>query len=75
VALPMAYLWELGSSFSKKPPVATASEIRIARMGEAYDCSKAVNELGLPQTPIDLAIRKSLEWFRENGYLRQQRVA
>jgi dihydroflavonol-4-reductase len=75
LALPLAYFWELGSFFSKKPPVATASEIRIARMGEAYDCSKAVRELGLPQTAIDVSIRKALEWFRENGYLGQRMAA
>ena len=40
-------------------------------MTEWYDCSKAVNELGLPQTPIDMTIRKALNWFEENGYLRK----
>ena len=47
----------------------TAGEMRIGRMREWYDCSKAVNELGLPQTSIDIAVRKAITWFRENGYL------
>ena len=32
------------------------------------DASKAVNELGLPQTPIETAVRDSIDWFRANGY-------
>ena len=32
------------------------------------DPSKAVNELGLPQTPIETAVRDSVQWFREHGY-------
>jgi dihydroflavonol-4-reductase len=69
VALAMGHLFELGASITKKPPIVTASEVRIGKMTEWYDCSKAVNELGLPQTPIDLTIRKALNWFEENGYL------
>jgi dihydroflavonol-4-reductase len=69
IALAFAYLSELGAAITKTPPVVTASEVRIAKMREWYDCSKAVNELGLPQAPIDIAIRKAVTWFRENGYL------
>jgi dihydroflavonol-4-reductase len=38
-------------------------------MTEWYDCSKAVNELGLPQTPIETTIKKAINWFKENGYI------
>jgi dihydroflavonol-4-reductase len=69
LALAFAYVSEFGAAITKKPPVVTASEVRIAKMREWYDCSKAVNELGLPQTPIETAIRKAITWFRENGYL------
>lgn len=69
LALAFGYAFELIANLTKKPPVVTASEVRIGKMTEWYDCSKAVNELGLPQTPIDVTIRKALGWFRENGYL------
>jgi dihydroflavonol-4-reductase len=72
VALALGHIFELGASITKKPPVVTASEVRIGKMTEWYDCSKAVNELGLPQTPIELTIRKALNWFEENGYLHKQ---
>jgi dihydroflavonol-4-reductase len=69
LALSFGYAFELLANLTKKPPVVTASEVRIGKMTEWYDCSKAVSELGLPQTPIDVTIRKALDWFRQNGYL------
>jgi dihydroflavonol-4-reductase len=69
LAILLGHLFEFGSFITKKPPVVTASEVRIAKMMEWYDCSKAVKELGLPQTPINETIEKAITWFRENGYL------
>ena len=34
-----------------------------------YSAKKAVQELQLPQTPIDQAIKEALEWFEQQGYL------
>jgi len=31
-----------------------------------YDPSKAVRELGLPQTPIETALKDAVAWFRNN---------
>ena len=69
LALVLGHIFELGSYITKKPPVVTASEVRIGKMTEWYDCSKAVNELGLPQTPIETTIKKAINWFKENGYI------
>ncbi|MBN1498141.1 MAG: NAD-dependent epimerase/dehydratase family protein [Spirochaetes bacterium] len=69
LAVALGYMFELGAFFTKKPPVVTASEVRIGKLQEWYDCSRAVKELGLPQTPIRTAIEKALNWFREHGYL------
>jgi hypothetical protein len=33
------------------------------------DPSKAIEELGLPQTPIETAIEDAVKWYRENGYV------
>ena len=70
MALALGYLFEAGAFLTKRPPVVTASEVRIGKMTEWYDCAKAVNELGLPQTHIDVTIGKALNWFEANGYLR-----
>jgi len=70
LAIALGYMFELGAYITKKPPVTTASEVKIGRKYEFYDCSKAVKELGLPQTPIRASIERAVNWFRENGYIR-----
>ena len=34
-----------------------------------YSSKKAVSELGLPQTPIAVAVKEAFEWFRTNNYI------
>jgi dihydroflavonol-4-reductase len=34
-----------------------------------YDSSKAIRELGLPQSSIAGAIEKAVRWFEANGYV------
>lgn len=33
------------------------------------DPSRAISELGLPQTPIETAVEDAIQWFRQNGYV------
>lgn len=44
---------------------------RLARYKMFFDPSKAVRELGLPQTPAAEPLRRAVDWFRANGYVRQ----
>lgn len=48
-----------------KPPIITHHAVAIARKGLTADCSKAVIELGLPQSPIEKAVADALEWFHQ----------
>lgn len=34
-----------------------------------YSSEKARREIGLPQTPLKVALKESFDWFKENGYL------
>jgi dihydroflavonol-4-reductase len=38
-----------------------------------FDSAKAVHELGLPQTPVEEALREAAEWFQEYGYVTRKR--
>jgi dihydroflavonol-4-reductase len=38
-----------------------------------FDPSKAIRELGLPQTPVDQALRDAVEWFWAHGYAPRRR--
>lgn len=49
-------------------PAATPEKVRLSRLKEYYDSSKAVRELGFPQTPAREALRKAVEWYRANSY-------
>lgn len=42
---------------------------RLARSKMFFDASKAVRELGLPQTPVEVPLRRALAWFRDHGYV------
>lgn len=65
-----AYLYQLFATVTKKPPPVTPAAARIARMYAYFDSSKAVKELGFPQTPVRTTVEKAVNWFRENGYVK-----
>jgi dihydroflavonol-4-reductase len=69
-AITMAYMYQLMASITQKPPVLTPPGVRFASKYTYYDVSKAVNELGLPQTPVKTTIEKAVNWFKENGYVK-----
>ncbi len=72
VALLLAYAFHAQARITRKPPVVSLSQVRIGKMGEHFDNSKAVNELGLPLTPLRTTVENTIEWFMQNGYLKKQ---
>jgi dihydroflavonol-4-reductase len=67
--VPLAYanLW-LADHVTNKPPRIPLEGVKMAKYRMHYDCSKAVLELGLPQTPVEVALEKAVRWFRAHGY-------
>ena len=67
--LPLAYLntW-LATYVTHKPPRIPLEGVRMAKYRMHYDCTKAIKELDLPQTPVESALKKAVEWFRQYGY-------
>lgn len=63
-----AALW-VTEHITHKAPLVTPSAARIGQLGTSFNCEKAVRELGLPQTPVEVAIRDALQWFAANGYI------
>lgn len=70
IALSLGYLFEAYARMARKQPLVSVSQVRLGKMGEHFDNSKAVNELGLPLTPIRTTVEKAVDWFRENGYIK-----
>jgi dihydroflavonol-4-reductase len=53
-----------------RPPRVSLESVRMSLHRMFFDASKAVRELGLPQTPVEEALARAVAWFRENGYVR-----
>ncbi len=66
--LPLAHINEWMARFTNDQPRIPLEGIRMAKYKMHYDCSKAIQELGLPQTPIEVALEKAVRWFRDHGY-------
>jgi len=49
-------------------PRVPLAAVQAARHRRFMDCRKAVQELGLPQSPVEEALRKAVRWFRDQGY-------
>jgi dihydroflavonol-4-reductase len=71
LALRFAEVSEMGAFFTGKAPRATFAGVRMARNKMWFDSSKAVRELGLPQTPTEQAFADAVAWFRANGYVKR----
>ncbi len=55
-------------TITHKAPFVTLAGVRLSRKRMFFDASKAVRELGLPQTPAVEALSKAVQWFRRHGY-------
>jgi len=77
IQIPYAVAYAAGAAstalsyLTRREPAIPLDGVRMAHEPMYYDASRAVRELGLPQTPIEDALRKAVEWFRANGYVRK----
>lgn len=66
--LPLAYLNQWLANLTGRPPRIPLEGVKMAKYKMHYDCSKAIRELGIPQTPPEVALEKAVRWFRDHGY-------
>ncbi len=52
-----------------KTPSVPIDGVRMAQQPMYYDASKAIRELGLPQSPLNVALKDAVDWFMANGYV------
>ncbi len=67
--LPLAHVstW-IADYVTHEPPRIPLEGVRMAKYRMHYDCSKAIRELDLPQTPVERTLDKAVQWFRNHGY-------
>ena len=76
LTMPYAVAWlgaaclEGGARLTGRVPPVPLNAVRMARKRMYFDPSKAVRELGLPQTPVEEPLARAVAWFRERGYAR-----
>jgi dihydroflavonol-4-reductase len=75
IPYPVAFGFALGAeayarTVSHKPPRASLVEVRMARKKMFFDSSKAMAELGYAPGPVDAALARAVEFFREIGAAR-----
>ena len=71
--LGLAYLNELWSTWiTRRPPRIPLSAVKMAKKFMYFDSQKAIQELGLPQTPVDQALEEAVDWFRHHRYINAQ---
>lgn len=66
--LPLAYLNLALAQMTGIPPRIPLEGVKMAKYTMHYDCSKAIRELGIPQTPPEVALGKAVGWFKDHGY-------
>lgn len=70
--IPLGYsaLETLFAHFTRREPRVSLEAVRLARHTMYFSPTKAVRELGLPQTPVEEALSRAVDWFREQGYVK-----
>jgi len=70
MALTAAYISEGCSWLTGHPPRVPISGVQMAKHKMFFTPSKAICELGMPQTPPRQALADAVEWFQRNGYVK-----
>ena len=55
----------------RREPRIPLEGVKVSRNPMYVNCDKAVTELGMPQSPVETALEKSIDWFNEHGYTRR----
>jgi dihydroflavonol-4-reductase len=64
-----AYINEGLARITGREPLIPLAGVKMAAKFMYFDSTKAVNELGLPQTSVIDALKLAVGWFKENGYV------
>ncbi len=62
---------DLWTRLSGRSAPVNAAMVAVANDGHYFSSQKAIQELGLPQTPIEQAIDEAYRWFKQNGYVNE----
>jgi dihydroflavonol-4-reductase len=59
---------KLSDWVTHRPPLIALEAVKMAKKHMYFNSSKAIRELGLPQTPIEKAFEDAVAWFSTRGF-------
>lgn len=62
------YGYQMLSHMTRKPPLTSASWVRVGSHYSWWDCTKAREKLDLGQRSIEESLAEAVAWFQANGY-------
>lgn len=68
----IAHIADLISRITGRPPFIPLEGVKMSRHLMFFSAEKAVKELGLPQQPLEIAVRDAVKWYIENGYCKKR---
>jgi len=66
---PLAATIDLAATIARRPLPLNGDQLRLSGEFIYFDSSKAVRELGLPQTPFRQTVERTYKWYKSHGYL------
>jgi dihydroflavonol-4-reductase len=70
---PAASVVDTYNRLSRRPPVVSGEQLRLAAIPFYFSSAKAQRELHLPMMPFRAAAEKAYDWYVENGFVRSSR--
>lgn len=65
----IGFMGTVGGKLTGKAPQLSYNLAQIACDGHYFSPAKAIRELKMPQTPIEVGVKEAQEWFKNHGYL------
>ena len=70
VAIGAGYIDQaLEGTLLRREPRIPLEGLKVSKTPMYVSCQKAVSELGLPQSPVEVALEKAVRWFTDYGYV------
>ena len=66
---PLAAMIDLAARIVRRPLPLNGDQLRMSGGLIYFDPSKAIRELGLPQTPFRRTVERTFQWYKSHGYL------
>ena len=59
----------VSDTITHRPPSVPLAGVKMAKYFMYFDATKSIQELGLPQSPVENALGQAVQWFQQNSVL------